>query len=104
MYLRFGDIPEDECSRIYRGEDCVGNEIGVSVYDSTVDEFGNVSVCLPLPLNRNTLDTFRHLVEYENRPCYLVEGRVVGRGSDNEPLIQNVKIVKKVEEYREKLG
>lgn len=60
-----------------------------------------MEVCLPLPINANTLDTFRNLVEYENRPCYLVNGDYIGKGSDNEPLIRNVSIVKKIK-YREK--
>ena len=93
MYIRFGDIPEDECSIIHwRGEE-VGKEDGVSVYEAKIDDYGNISVCLPLPINENTLDTFRNLVEYESRPCYLVSGDYVGKGADNEPLIKNVHIV-----------
>lgn len=99
MYLRFGDIPDNECSKIWRGEECVGEEKGVSVYDVKTDDLGNVSVCLPLPINASTLDTFRHFIEYENRPCYLVDGDYVGKGTDNEPLIQNVNIIKEIK-YR----
>ncbi len=99
MYVRFGEIPNDERSGVYHAGVLERKEEGVSVYDAKIDEHGNVSVCIPLPINRNTLDTFRNLTEYENRNCYLVNGEYVGKGSDNEPLIRNVKIIKKIE-YR----
>ena len=102
MYLRFGEIPEGEQSDIhFRGEP-VAKEEGVSVYHAKVDDDGTVNVCLPLPMTEDKLDTFISLVKYEDRKCYLVEGDFVGRGSDNEPLIKNVKILKEVT-YRDKL-
>jgi len=101
MYIRFGDIPEDECSSIYWRGEFVGKENGVSVYDAKIDDWGNLSVCLPLPINRNTLDTFRSLVEYDDRPCYLVTGDYVGKGTDNEPLIKNITVIEKIEKYRD---
>ena len=101
LYIRFGDIPENERSGIFHAGELVNKEDGVSVYDAKIDDCGNVGVCLPLPINANTLDTFRNLVEYENRPCYLVNGDYIGKGSDNEPLIRNVSIVEKIK-YREK--
>jgi len=99
MYIRFGEIPEGERSGVYHAGELVRKEDGVSVYDAKIDDRGNVSVCLPLPINANTLGTFRNLVEYENRNCYLVNGEYIGKGSDNEPLIRNVNIIKKIE-YR----
>lgn len=33
-YIRFGKIPKNEISNIYRGEVKVGEEKGVSVYDA----------------------------------------------------------------------
>lgn len=101
MYIRFGEIPEGERSGVYHAGELVRKEDGVSVYDAKIDDWGNVSVCLPLPINANTLDTFRNLVEYEHRNCYLVSGEYIGKGSDNEPLIRNVKIIEKIK-YREK--
>ena len=101
MFIRFGEIPENERSGIFRGEDSIGEEIGVSVYDANIDEVGNVSVGIPLPLTKSTLDTFIGFVEYQNRKCYLVDGEVVGRGADGEPLIQNVKVIKEIT-YRTK--
>lgn len=96
-YIRFGDIPEDEKSTIWFQYDAIGKEIGVSVYPAIVDEQENVSVALTFPVTETTLSTFLQLIEYDNRPCYLVTGDYVGRGKDNEPLLKNVKIVRKIE-------
>jgi len=99
MYIRFGDIPDGEKSKIWRDEHCVGEEIGVSVYDVKIGERGEVNICLPLPLSRDALDTFRALVEYQNRPCYLVDGEYLGVGNDGEPIIRNVRIIEEIQ-YR----
>jgi len=97
-YIRFGDVPEDECSTIYRGENAIGKENGVSVYPVII--FGDkIFLGITLPITRTTLDTFIHLIRYDNRPCYLVEGDYIGEGTDGEPLIQNVNIIKEIK-YR----
>lgn len=96
MYLRFGDIPSDEKSRVWRGEELIGYENGVSVYDVIIGEDGKISVGFPLPAIESTLDTFIGFIKYQNRPMYLVDGDFVGRGSDNEPLIRNVKMIKEI--------
>lgn len=95
-YIRFGEIPENEKSGIYRGEEKVGEEIGVAVYNAIHDNAGNLCVCVSFPLTRTTMDTFIHLLYYSNRPCYLVEGLEVGRSCDNQPLIRDVKIIAKI--------
>lgn len=102
FYIRFGDIPTNEKSKIYRGEEEIGSEKGVSVYPAFIDENGNVVCGLTLPTTKTTLCTQQHLLEYDNRPCYLVTGDCVGNGTDGEPLIVNVKIVKEIKEYRNK--
>jgi len=102
-YLRFGDIPENEESYIYNGDEVIGKENGVSVYPAIIDEENNVIFGLHLPITRTTLYTMQHLIEYDNRPCYLVDGDYVGLGTDGEPLIKNVKILKEIKEYRRKL-
>ena len=30
------------------------------------------------------------------RKCFLIEGKKIGKGSDNEPLVVNIKIVKQL--------
>jgi hypothetical protein len=99
LYIRFGEIPSNEKSKIYCGEEEVGEEDGVSVYPA-FELNGNVVVGLTLPITRTTLYTQQHLLEYDNRPCYLVSGDYVGKGADGEPLIRNISIIKRLENYR----
>ena len=99
LYIRFGDVPSNETSKIYRGEEEVGNENGVSVYPAfEVNE--NIVLGLTLPITKTTLYTQQHLLEYDNRPCYLVSGDYVGKGTDGEPLIRNISIIKRLDNYR----
>lgn len=100
-YIRFGDIPSNETSKIYRGEVEVGNENGVSVYPA-FEVNGDTVLGLTLPITKTTLYTQQHLLEYDNRPCYLVSGDYVGKGTDGEPLIKNVRIIKEIKPYRMK--
>ena len=68
LYYRFGDIPEDGYSSIWRIDELIGKEKGVSVYEA-----------------------------YYYGSRYLVTGDLLDeRGSDGEPLIKNVKIIKKL--------
>ena len=101
LYVRFGDIPVDEKSKIYRGEEEIGKEDGVSVYPA-FELNGNVVLGLTLPITLTTLYTQQHLLEYDNRPCYLVSGDYVGNGKDGEPLLKNVSIIRKLDNYRVK--
>lgn len=95
-YIRFGEIPEGEKSKVWRGDIAEGELEGVSVYPAIIDSEGRISIGLTLPVTRTTLDTLTHLLAYDNRDCLLVEGDYVGRGTDNEPLIKNVKIIKRL--------
>lgn len=106
-YIRFGEIPENEASGIYRGEEKVGEEKvgeekGVSVYDA-VEIDGIWRVVLPNPLLKevgfdlyNFIQATEYMYETEHRPMYLVQGDEVGKGATNEPLLRNVKIIKKL--------
>ena len=101
LYIRFGEIPNNEKSKIYRGEEEIGEEDGVSVYPA-FEVNGDIVLGLTLPITKSTLYTQQHLLEYENRPCYLVKGDYVGKDSDGQPLICNVQIIKKIDNYRVK--
>lgn len=99
-YIRFGAIPENEVSGIYRGEVKEGEEKGVSVYDA-VEIDGEWRVVLPNPLLKevgfdlyNFISNTKHLVETERRPMYLVQGDEVGKGATNEPLLKNITIIR----------
>jgi len=102
LYIRFGEIPTDEKSRIYRGEVEVGTENGVSVYPAFKTKEGDIVLGLTLPITKTTLYTQQYLLEYENRPCYLVKGDYVGKDTDGQPLINNISIIKKIDGYRVK--
>ena len=101
LYIRFGEIPDNEKSKIYRGEEEIGEEDGVSVYPA-FEVNGDIVLGLTLPITKTTLYTQQHLLEYENRPCYLVKGDYVGKDADGQPLIHNVQIIKKIDNYRVK--
>lgn len=101
LYIRFGEIPDNEKSKIYCGEEEIGEEDGVSVYPA-FEVNGDIVLGLTLPITKSTLYTQQHLLEYENRPCYLVKGDCVGKDADGQPLIRNIQIIKKIDNYRVK--
>lgn len=96
IFYRYGEIPENEISSIYRGDVYVGQENGVSVYEAHKDLKGNFTPAIPVPLTEHTADTLYGFLMYFNGPKYLVTGELVGYGSDNEPLIKNVIKLRKI--------
>lgn len=75
----------------------VGEELGVSVYEAHKNINGLYSPVLPMPTNIIALDTFLHLIRYYSGKKYLVTGDVLPFvGTDGEPLIKNVKILKEL--------
>lgn len=101
VYIRIGEIPENEESKIHRGDAIIGTEKGVSVYD-TIYLDSKWRIIMPSPMKEGQGLTYESLInnvcEYRykvNRPdkIYLVTGNKVGIGSDNEPVIKNVKIL-----------
>lgn len=102
MYIRFGEIPADEKSKIYRGDTEIGTENGVSVYPAFETDDGDTVLGLNLPITKTTLHTQQHLLEYDDRPCYLVKGNYVGKDADGQPLINNVSIIRRVDGCRVK--
>ena len=89
LYIRFGEIPTDEKSRIYRGEIEVGIENGVSVYPAFKTNEGDIVLGLNLPITKTTLHTQQHLIEYDNRPCYLVKGDYIGKDTDGQLIVSD---------------
>lgn len=111
-YVRFGEIPPEERSINFRKMSLDDNsdftwecehygaelaysrvkekdfEAGVSVF--AADENGNVIA---------DTDILKSDLEFrlkEKCVAYLVEGEEVGKGVDGEPLIKNIKIIKKL--------
>lgn len=100
-YIRFGYIPANEMSNIYQDGNIIGQEIGVScyeclkindkyriIYPSFNDRWDKSAEILNILIKRFMLG---------NTKCFLITGDVVGRGTDNEPLLKNVKIIKELE-------
>lgn len=97
IFYRFGEIPENEKSCIWKGEEKVGEELGVSVYEAHKNINGLYSPVLPMPATINTFDTFIHFIKYYSGKKYLVIGDVLPSvGIDGEPIIVNVKILKEL--------
>ena len=98
IFYRFGEIPKNEKSCIWRGEEKIGEEPGVSVYEAHKNINGTYSPVLPFPTNEKAFNDFIHHIEYFTGNKYLVTGDLLDEsGTDGEPLIKNVKIIKKLQ-------
>lgn len=99
VYIRFGDIPKDGKSKIYLGSEVSGTEPGVSVWEAVKVDNAYFPK-LPEIYNKNTLsDYFYDLLESDKK-VYLVTGnRIRVTGSDGEPLLEDVKIIKEITQY-----
>ena len=93
LYIRFGELPLHEKSGIYNWAEqkIVGFEDGVSVYNCCYIN-NQWKILLPNVLKHTTLDTLYGFI-YDKKPAYIVSGNEVGKGSDNEPLIRNCKVI-----------
>lgn len=94
-YIRFGNIPENEVSKVHRGDAIIQDEKGVSVWDSAIAN----DIYFPiLPINPNECavqDYFGFI--WGTRPAYLVTGDELDeKGACGEPLIVNVKVIKEL--------
>lgn len=98
IFYRFSDIPEDECSSIWNNSnEVIGKEKGVSVYEAHKNINGTYSSVLPFPTNEMAFNDFIYNVKYFTGNKYLVTGDLLDEtGTDGEPLIKNVKIIKKI--------
>ena len=99
LYLRFKDLPTNERSGIYNntGETKIGEELGVSCYRGVVIDD---KVYIIMPHKQST--TYYWLLEEYNKgkiPLYIITGEEVGKGTDDEPVLRNVKIVRKIKNW-----
>ena len=95
MYLRFGQIPQNERSGIYKGDHGkIGEEQGVSCYRGVIVD-NKVYIIMPHVAST----TYYWLIDSYNRgkiPLYIIQGEEVGLGSDMEPLLKNVSIIQEI--------
>lgn len=90
MYVRFCKVPQDERSYNFMRN---RKEIGVSVFRA--DDNG-------MPILENA-EQAKSLWARLHRRHYLVNGDVVGTGQDGEPLLQNVRVVRRLRLDRNEL-
>lgn len=113
LYLRFKDIPRNKKSSIYRNSIKVGEELGVSVFELT-EINGVLRVVFPVYIENSIMKNFDLTPEgYSNDfsmlwnefignqiPAYLVSGTEICKGSDGEPVIKDIKIIKKLSPFK----
>ncbi len=93
IFIRFGNIPQDGKSKIHNGDEgVIGKEIGVSVYEA-IQDGGNIKILIP----KNEICVLVSMSGCFDKPAFLVEGDIIGTGSDGEPLLRNVKIINSLE-------
>ena len=98
IFYRFGEIPKNEKSCIWKGDEKIGEEPGVSVYEAHKNINGTYSPVLPFPTNEKAFNDFIKHIEYFTGNKYLVTGDLLDEiGTDGEPLIKNVKILMKLQ-------
>ena len=112
-YLRFKNIPRSKRSSIYRNSTKVGKELGVSVFE--LQEINNVlRVVFPVYIENGIIKNVDSTPEgYSNDfsmlwsefvdgliPAYLVSGTEICKGSDGEPVIKDIKIIKKLSPFK----
>ena len=99
IFYRFGDIPEDECSSIWNNNDeVIGKEKGVSVYEAHKNINGQYTPVIPFPTNAKAFNDFIYPIGYFTGNKYLVTSDLLDEtGTNGEPLIKNVKIIKKLQ-------
>lgn len=92
IYIRFGDLPKEGISRHWQHS---GKEKGISAYTATKDYATN-SIWYDPNAGR---DGYREVPAAallrisQGAPVYAITGKRVGYGSDNEPVLKDVKVI-----------
>lgn len=95
IFYRFNEIPKNEKSCIWGGDEKIGEEPGV--YEAHKNINGTYSPVLPFPTNEMAFNDFIYYIRHFTGNKYLVIGDLLDEtGTDGEPLIKNVKILKKL--------
>mgnify|MGYP001151548439 CR=1 FL=1 len=98
IYIRFGELPKEGKSKIYFRDEVVGIEPEISVWEAL--KVDNAYPKLPENYNENTLsDYFYELLESKEKVYLVIGDRIRINGKDNEPLLENVKIIKEITQY-----
>ena len=101
IFYRFSEIPKNEKSCIWKGNEKIGEEPGVSVYEAHKNINGTYSPILPFPTNEKAFNDFIYYIRHFTGNKYLVTGDLLDEtGTDGEPLIKNVKILMKLQHMK----
>ncbi len=106
-YIRIGELPRDNKSKIYQWDNkehtsrsVVGEEKGISAYNAVFDEEkGNWLISPHASRTASYRDTLLTLIEEVvkgEKSVYLITGNEIGIGYDGEPLLEDVKVVKDI--------
>lgn len=98
-FIRFGELPKDGKSTIFKGNEPIGKESGVSVYEVYRNDNGYYVPVLPYPMTEHTLDDYVYHLNYFRGRVYLVHGDIVGYGSNNEPLV-DIKTMIEIQNFK----
>ncbi len=85
VYVRYGKLPPGGKSKNWADN---RSEDGVSVFNGLLLPSGEM---LPVPKHDQEVGSI--LLGLRQRPMYVVEGEVVGSGSDGEPVLRNAKLL-----------
>lgn len=99
VYIRFGKIPKNKKSKIWAGDQKVGEEVGLSVFRA-VETCGMYYPVLSEDANENGIMDYFQLLLSSDKKVYLVTGdemRFEGQG--REPLLQNIVVIKEITHY-----
>ena len=97
IFYRFGEIPKNEKSSIWRCDEVIGEEKGVSVYEAHKNINGTYSPVIPFPTNEKVFNDYIYHIAYFTGNKYLVTGDLLEEtGTNGEPLIKNVKILERL--------
>ena len=85
IFVRFGEIPRTGRSKNYStGQE----EAGVSVYEA-IERDGRIQIIVP----SMTYGVHVTLSAFVGEQAHIVEGEVIGYGSDGEPLLRDCRVV-----------
>lgn len=99
VYIRFGEIPEDGHSKIYLGSEKVGEEAGVSVYEAVFADNRYYPKLPDNPTESAITDFYEFLLDSDRKVYLVIGNRIRINGKDNEPLLENVKVIKEITSY-----
>lgn len=102
LYIRFGEIPKDGKSKVYRSDEIVREEAGVSVWRA-IEDCGCYYPILPDEPNENTIADYFQLLLHSGSKVFLVTGtEMFIEGADREPFLMDCKVLKEITHYYRK--